>query len=319
MHTLAHRESDGVPRLPLDGTWRFELFPTPEEALAATVGAGASPVGLRASLEVPGCWTMQPVDDVHGVHDLPHYTNVQMPWPDLPPHPPAANPTGVYERDLDLPADWAGRRVVLHIGAAESVVLVGVDGVDVGVSKDSHLAAEFDLTDVVRPGRRSLLRLVVVKWSDASFIEDQDQWWHAGITRPVFCYATAPVHLADVRVDAGFDTSQTRGGAGDDRPTGGPAGGTAPCIGTLRVDVDVEGPDGVPLGWSVRARLAGPAGDVAGVRVPLVDLPVLAASVPPSAPVDSGPPIGGPVGDRSGDRSGEKVARSRRRSTRASR
>ena len=85
--------------------------------------------------------------------DLPQYTNVRMPWPEFPPASPAANPTGVYEREVDVPAEWAGRRIVLQVGAAESVLLVHVDGRPVGISKDSHLAAEFDLTDVVRPGR----------------------------------------------------------------------------------------------------------------------------------------------------------------------
>lgn len=260
MHTLAHRASDGIGRLALDGPWRFELFPAPQDALDA---ADRPPV---STTQVPGCWTMQRFDDVHGVRDLPWYTNVRMPWPDLPPHPPAANPTGVYERDVDVPADWAGRRVVLHVGAAESVLVVSVDGVDVGVSKDSHLAAEFDLTDVVRPGRRHVLRCVVVKWSDATFVEDQDQWWHGGITRSVFLYATGPVHLADVRVDAGL-----AGGAG-----------------TLRVDVDVEGPaGGVPDGWSVQARLTARPGP-GGVQVPDPGPVVLRGSVPPSGPVDSG-------------------------------
>ncbi len=299
MHTLAHRSEDGVPRLGLDGVWRFELFGTPEAALAAVAqrtagGAGVgAPAGLATHAEVPGCWTMQTFDDVHGVADLPWYTNVQMPWPDLPPHPPAANPTGVYERDVDVPAEWAGRRVVLHVGAAESVLLVSVDGIDIGVSKDSHLAAEFDVTDVVRPGGRHVLRCVVVKWSDATFVEDQDQWWHGGITRPVFLYATAPVHLADVRVTAGLAPLA----AGE--TTG--AGPAATRTGTLRVDVDVEGPsgsrtsgsDGVPPGWSVQARLTART-DVGGAGVPVVpvppvDVPVLGSSVPPSQPVDSGP------------------------------
>ena len=84
---------------------------------------------------------MQPFDDVHGVEDRPWYTNVRMPWPTLPPHPPAANPAGVYERDVDVPADWAGRRVVLHVGAAESVLIASLDGVEIGISKDGHLAA----------------------------------------------------------------------------------------------------------------------------------------------------------------------------------
>ena len=104
---------------------------------------------------------------------------------------------------MDVPAEWAGRRIVLQVGAAESVLLVHVDGRPVGVSKDSHLAAEFDLTDVVRAGERAVVRLTVVKWSDASHIEDQDQWWHGGITRSVLLYATDPLHLADVTVRAG--------------------------------------------------------------------------------------------------------------------
>ncbi len=74
---------------------------------------------------------------------------------------------------------WAGRRVVLHVGAAESVLLVELNGGEVGISKDSHLAAEFDVTAFLRPGANDL-RLTVVKWSDASFVEDQDQWWHGG-------------------------------------------------------------------------------------------------------------------------------------------
>ena len=105
MHALPHRATDpGVARLGLDGDWRFELFGTPEEALA--LPAGTAPA---STLPLPGVWTMQPFDDVHGIGDRPWYTNVRMPWPQLPPHPPAANPTGVYERDVDVPADWAGR------------------------------------------------------------------------------------------------------------------------------------------------------------------------------------------------------------------
>ncbi len=62
---------------------------------------------------------------------------------------PALNPTGIYERSFDLPAAWAGRRVILQVGAAESVLIVQVNGHEIGLSKDSHLAAEFDLTGVV--------------------------------------------------------------------------------------------------------------------------------------------------------------------------
>ncbi|MEU9409644.1 glycoside hydrolase family 2 TIM barrel-domain containing protein [Streptomyces sp. NPDC048281] len=190
--------------LPLDGDWRFQLLPAPD----APVG------GSWATAHVPGAWTVQDTDD------LPQYTNVTMPFREFPPQVPAANPTGVYERELDVPAEWAGRRIVLQVGAAESVLLVHVDGRPVGVSKDSHLAAEFDLTDAVRPGTRSVLRLTVVKWSDATHVEDQDQWWHGGITRSVLLYATDPFRLADVTVRARRDGElrvdcQVRNAAGD--------------------------------------------------------------------------------------------------------
>ncbi|WP_406194640.1 DUF4981 domain-containing protein [Streptomyces sp. NBC_01017] len=203
--------------LPLDGDWRFALLPTPD----AQVG------GPWSTAYVPGAWTVQ------GTDDLPQYTNVRMPFAEFPPHSPAANPTGVYERDVDVPAEWAGRRIVLRVGAAESVLLVHVDGRPVGISKDSHLAAEFDLTGVVRAGERATVRLTVVKWSDASHIEDQDQWWHGGITRSVLLYATDPLYLADVTVRAAFS-------------------------GELRVDCRVRDARGaLPSGWYVSGELDG--------------------------------------------------------------
>jgi beta-galactosidase len=264
MHSVPHRDGDlGVERLPLDGTWRFELLPTPERALEAE--------GLATTLTVPGAWTLQEFDDVHGIGDLPHYTNVQMPWPGRPPYAPAdRNPTGVHERDVEIPAAWAGRRIILHVGAAESVLLAAVNGVDIGIGKDSHLASEFDVTEHVRPGENNVVRLTVVKWSDATYIEDQDQWWHGGITRSVFLYATAPVHLADVHVTADLDG-----------PVPAPLLEGATATGSLRVDVHVGAPgNDVPEGWSVRVRL--PGGPEVDESVP----------VPPSAPVDS---PGGPA------------------------
>ncbi|MEU8988238.1 glycoside hydrolase family 2 TIM barrel-domain containing protein [Streptomyces sp. NPDC048558] len=203
--------------LPLDGDWHFELLPTPD----APVG------GPWSTAYVPGAWTVQ------GTDDLPQYTNVRMPFAEFPPHSPAANPTGVYEREVDVPAEWAGRRIVLRVGGAESVLLVHVDGRPVGISKDSHLAADFDLTGVVRAGKRATVRLTVVKWSDASHIEDQDQWWHGGITRSVLLYATDPLYLADVTVRAAFS-------------------------GELRVDCRVRDARGaLPSGWYVSGELDG--------------------------------------------------------------
>ena len=128
MHSVAHGE-----RLSLDGRWRFQLLRTPN----------ANPGPYWAEADVPSVWTMA------GNSDLPHYTNVQMPFPGLPPEIPEANPTGVYEREFEVPADWAGRRVVLHVGAAESVLLVSVNGDEVGVGQGLTPGRR------VRPDRRA--------------------------------------------------------------------------------------------------------------------------------------------------------------------
>jgi beta-galactosidase len=236
MHAVAHPD-----RLSLDGRWRFQLLRRPDQPLA----------GTWEEADVPGCWTMQ------GTWDRPHYTNVQMPFPGLPPEPPADNPTGVYERTFEVPEGWAGRRVVLSVGAAESVLIVDLNGAEIGLSKDSHLAAEFDVTGLLRPGANDL-RLTVVKWSDATFIEDQDQWWHGGITRSVTLFATDPTFLADLRIEAGLDS--------DGR------------TGTLLVEASVGWPGRVPEpGWRVTAALTGP-----GLEAPAT----LEAEVP------AGPPPG---------------------------
>ena len=218
MHAVRH-----APDLTLDGTWRFQLLPDPEAPIADDAWR---------DIEVPGLWTRA------DTWDQPHYTNVQMPFPGLPPTLPTPNPTGIYERAFELPASFADRRVVLHVGAAECVLLVAVNGVDVGVSKDSHLAAEFDITESLHPGANDL-RLTVVKWSDATYIEDQDQWWHGGISRSVYLYTTGPVSVADL---------VARAGLADDLTTG-----------TLDLDVDLGFAAGVePIaGFVVEASIAG--------------------------------------------------------------
>ena len=214
---------DGATCVDLDGDWEFQLRPRPD----------AAPGERWLTAQVPGCWTTEP--SLWGeVPDPPWYTNDQMPWPDLPPTPPTEhNPTGVYRRSVEVPAAWAGQRVLLHVGAAESVLLVRVDGHDVGSSTDSHLAAEFDVSAWAAPGASVQVELTVVKWSAATFVEDQDQWWHGGLTRSVRLVTRPLLHLSDVRTVARAD-------------------------GRLDVDVRVGSDAGrLPDGWRVAARLAG--------------------------------------------------------------
>lgn len=187
----------------LNGDWRFHLAGRPE----------ATPEGFNQPGHDDAAWPQIPVPSnwtMHG-YDRPHYTNIQMPFAGEPPLVPEENPTGLYRTTFEVPADWAGRRIVLHVGGAESVLYVWVNGQPVGMGKDSRLPHEFDITGVVNTGSPNLLACAVVKWSDASYIEDQDQWWMGGIFRDVFLYSTAQTHIADVHAVAAPDDDFQRG------------------------------------------------------------------------------------------------------------
>ncbi|MFA6288027.1 MAG: glycoside hydrolase family 2 TIM barrel-domain containing protein [Opitutaceae bacterium] len=177
--------------LPLNGEWQFRCEPTPEDALRFTEGSAFTASAEWGSIIVPGNLQTQG-------YGKPHYANVQMPWPHQPPHVPAANPTGVYRRSFTVPTAWTDQRTVIHFGGATSVLAVYVNGIAAGLSKDSCLPAEFDITAAVRVGQENELVALVVQWSDASFIEDQDQWWMSGLHREVFLYATPKTFLRDV-------------------------------------------------------------------------------------------------------------------------
>lgn len=219
---------DRAVRIELDGSWRFVLRARPEDVTASDL---VGPTDSWASIDVPSSWTMQ------GVGDDPRYTNIQMPFPGPPPNVPADNPTGIHRRTVTVPLEWSGRRVVLHVGAAESVLYVHVDGRPIAMGKDSRLPSDIDLTEVVVPGRPFELALTVVRWSDATYLEDQDHWHHAGIHRSVALHATSPVHIADVHTVADRDPS-----TGD---------------GSLDVVAHIGSTDHLPQGWTMRVDIGG--------------------------------------------------------------
>ncbi|CAN5451286.1 glycoside hydrolase family 2 TIM barrel-domain containing protein [soil metagenome] len=216
----------------LNGPWQFKMAGRPEEVTVEDY-ALETDRSAYAEVEVPGNWTLQG-------YGFPHYTNVQMPFPDEPPFVPEENPTGIYSKEFAVPQDWAGRRVVIHFGGAESVLYVYVNGRAVGLGKDSRLPSEFDITDFVRVGQKNLLVAIVVKWSDATFIEDQDQWWMGGLHREVFLYSTAPVHMADFFAVGNLENDYTDG--------------------RLRLTVKAGFPRQPEEGWKVMAQLFDPQG-----------------------------------------------------------
>ncbi|MFZ2658460.1 MAG: glycoside hydrolase family 2 TIM barrel-domain containing protein [Victivallales bacterium] len=188
--------------LELNGEWQFFYAAAPEK-VPESVLAGDKSVSWH-SIQVPGTWVMQGFD-------RPHYLNVPMPFPQMPPMVPEENPTGVYARSFRLPETWFGKRIVLHFGGAESVLYAYVNGKPVGMGKDSCLSSEFDVTEFVRFGEDNRLVVLVVKWSDASFVEDQDKWWFGGLFRSVFLRCTPRTWIEDIDVRADYDPSSGKG------------------------------------------------------------------------------------------------------------
>lgn len=173
----------------LNGAWRFQLAATPE-LVPAGFQAADYDVSNWDEILVPGNWTMQG-------YDKPIYTNVQMPIPNRPPEVPKDdNPTGLYRRSFDIPESWTDRKVIVCFDGVESAFYLWVNGQPVGYSQGSRLPAEFDLTPYVNSGENELVAMVI-RWSDASYVEDQDHWWMAGIYQDVYLYATPRAHIVD--------------------------------------------------------------------------------------------------------------------------
>jgi len=186
-----NRDSASSPWLvSLNGDWTFTLVANPT---SVPDGFWNPMFDTRDwdTISVPSNWAMQGFDK-------PIYTNVQMPIPNTPPFVPKDdNPTGLYRRSFLIPSDWEGRKTVISFGGVESAFYLWVNGQKVGYSQDSRLPAEFDISDYVQTGE-NLIATQVIRWSDGSFLEDQDHWRMAGIYRDVTIYSLPEVHLWDV-------------------------------------------------------------------------------------------------------------------------
>lgn len=120
------------------------------------------------------------------------------------------NPVGSYRKTFELPADWKKKQIFIHLGAVKSAFFIWVNGKKVGYSTDSKLAAEFDITKYVRPGK-NIVALQVYRWSAGSYLECQDMWRISGIEREVYLYARPKLDVRDFKVQAGLTDNYTNG------------------------------------------------------------------------------------------------------------
>lgn len=178
----------------LSGKWAFNYFNHPEKVPAAFY---QQPMNNWSEITVPGMWQMEG-------HGKLQYTDEGYPFPIDVPHVPTHNPTGAYQRQFTLPADWLQRQIIIKFDGVETYFEVYLNGQYVGFSKGSRLSAEFDLSPYVQAGD-NLLSVRVMQWADSTYIEDQDMWWMAGIFRDVYLIGQPQVHLHDLTVVTQFD------------------------------------------------------------------------------------------------------------------
>jgi beta-galactosidase len=183
----------------LNGTWKFNWVRAPADRPVDFYREQYDDSGW-SDIPVPGNW------EVNGF-GVPIYLNQPYPFERNPPYiHHDYNPVGSYRTHFNIPDDWMSREIFIHFGAVKSAMYLWINGVQVGYSQGSKLPAEFNLTDVIRPGENTLA-LEVYRWSDGSYLEDQDFWRLSGIEREVYLYATPNVHIRDFSVVGGLDES----------------------------------------------------------------------------------------------------------------
>ncbi len=190
----------------LNGDWRFLYYKNPASVVPGFEAPALDDSGWE-SVPVPGNWQM--LGDVpHGnpTYDPPHYTNVTYPFPidRLPGVPQDDNPVGLYRTTFHVPYAWDDHQVHITFDGVDSAFCLWVNGRKVGYSQDSRGPAVFDLTPYLQEGE-NVLAVQVYRWSDGSYLEDQDFWRLSGIYRDVYLWATPALHVRDVFVRTELD------------------------------------------------------------------------------------------------------------------
>ena len=194
--------------LSLDGDWKFHWVANLDERPTDFYRTDLDDSDW-ATMPVPGMW------ELNGYGD-PVYVNIGFPWRgnwknDPPRVPVQDNHVGTYRRHITLPADWRGKQVIAHFGSVTSNISLWVNGQFAGYAEDSKVAAEFDITPLLREGD-NLLAFQVMRWCDGTYCEDQDFWRLSGVARSSYLYRRdKDNHIDELRVTAGL-TDELRDG-----------------------------------------------------------------------------------------------------------
>ena len=184
----------------LNGRWQFAWFAAPEAVPESWL---TSDLPQADTINVPSNWQMDG-------YDAPIYTNVTYPIPVNPPYVPAQNPTGCYSLTFHIDDAWLdeGQTRIIFDGV-NSAFHLWCNGRWVGYGQDSRLPSEFDLSDYLQHGENRLA-VMVLRWSDGSYLEDQDMWRMSGIFRDVSLLHKPTTQIRDLRINTRFNDDFSR-------------------------------------------------------------------------------------------------------------
>ena len=181
----------------LCGEWNFKFFKSVNDVCdLSTEGSD--------KLTVPMSWQMA----LGRGYDVPNYTNVNYSIPYDPPFVPDENPCGLYSRKFTVPAAMAGKKIYLNFEGVDSAFYVWVNDEFAAYSQVSHMTSEIDVTSLVHAGENEI-KVLVLKWSDGTYLEDQDMWRMSGIFREVYLLFRDETHIRDIFVHCDLDDSFT--------------------------------------------------------------------------------------------------------------
>ncbi|WP_035645120.1 glycoside hydrolase family 2 TIM barrel-domain containing protein [Flavobacterium sp. ASV13] len=187
----------------LNGNWKFSWAPTPDERPKDFYKTDFNTINWK-EISVPSNWELKG-------YGIPIYTNITYPFERNPPfinH--SDNPVGSYKRDFILPENWKNRHVFLHFEAGTSAMYIWVNGEKVGYTENTKSPAEFDISKYLKSGKNNLA-VEVYRWSDGSYLEDQDFWRLSGIDRNVYLYSTDHIRISDFFVKPDLDANYKNG------------------------------------------------------------------------------------------------------------
>ncbi len=187
----------------LNGKWDFAFFDSPHQ-LPVDIRSDVQNAHFPSEINVPGCWELKGFDQ-------PQYLNVRYPFPVDPPFIPNKNPTGVYHRTFLTQSRWNEKQVTLSFLGVSSAFEVYLNDQFVGASKGSHLTSEFLISPYLNIASENHLTVVVYKWCDGSYLEDQDMWRLHGIFRDVYLSIRPKTFLLDVRIESDFHPETSQG------------------------------------------------------------------------------------------------------------